>query len=229
MGKITRENMEKIELKAKNRDLKAKTKTLRKQGLIPAVLYGHNTENVPLIVNFIEFEKAFKKAGESTLVDLVTEDGKARQVLIHDVQNDVLKAHPIHVDFFAVNMTEKLTATVQLEFVGEADAVKLLGGTLVKVLNEVEVECLPADLPHNIEVNISSLKTFDDTIYAKDLRVASKGEVLILTEPDEVVAMVQRPRDVEAELATPVEENVDAVMAASEAPKPEETEEEPAK
>jgi large subunit ribosomal protein L25 len=218
--------MDKIQLKAQKRDLKTKIKQIKKQGMIPAVLYGFNTDNTPLAINSIEFEKAFRKAGESTLIELSTDDGTTRQVLVHDVQNDTLKHIPIHVDFYAPNMTEKLTATVALEYVGESMAVKSLGGTLVKVLNEVEVESLPADLPHNIEVDISTLSTFEDAIMAKDLKIPER--VTLITGADETVAMVQPPRDVEAELATPVEENVEAVMAASEEPKAEDAAEEKA-
>jgi large subunit ribosomal protein L25 len=110
-------------------------------------------------------------------------------------------------------MTEKLKAKVALEFIGEAKAVKQLGGVLVKVLSEVEVQCLPSDLPHNIEVNISKLETFQDSIHVKDLSVSPKVE--IVTKPEEMVAKIQPPRDVEAELKTEIKEDVEAVIAAS--------------
>jgi large subunit ribosomal protein L25 len=173
-----------------------------KEGFIPAVLYGHNVESTNLSVPSNEFEKLFRKAGESTLIELTTEDGKVHNVLIQEVQRHFLTTKPIHVDFLQVNMTETLKATVALEFIGESLAVKAEGGVLVKVLNEVEVECLPMDLPHNIEVDISAIKNFSDHITVKDLKVSSK--VKILTDGDEVVAKVQPPRNVEAEL-TPTE------------------------
>ncbi len=207
--------MEKIELKSQPRDIKTtKPKTLRKQGFIPAVLYGHNVANMPLMVNFNEFERVLKKAGESTIVNLITQDGKTHPVLIHDVQMHYLKSTPEHIDFYEVNMSEKLTAAVALEFTGESAAVKNLGGVLVKILNEIEVECLPADLPHNIEIDLSALKTFDDEISVKDLKVSDK--VTVLTNADELVAKIQPPRDVEAELAAPVVEDVSAVEGAAE-------------
>lgn len=219
--------MEKIQLKASVRDLEKTTPAkIRKAGHIPAVLYGHNLQNQSLAVNFSEFERVLKKAGESTIVELTTEDGVTHPVLIHDVQHHVLTSAPIHVDFFAVNMKEKLKANIQLEYTGESNAVKALGGTLVKVLNEVEVECLPTDLPHSILVDISVLKTFTDTIHVKNLSVP--GKVTITTNPEETVAMVQQPRDVEAELAAPVEENVEAVIEASTEKKEEAGEEEAA-
>ena len=147
-------------------------------------------------------------------MELLTGDGKTHPVLIQDVQIHYLTSRPIHADFYEVSMTEKLKAKVALEFTGEAPAVKTLGGILVKVLSEVEVECLPADLPHNIEVNIDILKTLQDSIHVKDLSVPSK--VTILTNPDEMVAKVQPPRDVEAELAAPVVEDVSKVEGAAE-------------
>jgi large subunit ribosomal protein L25 len=206
--------MEKIQLKVLNRDLKTTTPAkLRKQGMVPAVLYGYKMENTALAVPSGEFERVLKKAGESTIVELVTDDGKTHPVLIHDVQHHVITSSPIHVDFFAVNMLVKLKANIPLEFEGEANAVKAMGGTLVKVLNEVEVECLPVDLPHNIIVDISVLQDFDKTIHVKDLKVSDK--VQIITDEDETVAMAQPPRDVEAELAVPVTEDVAAVIEAS--------------
>ncbi len=207
--------MDKIQLKAEARDIKTQTpKKIRKMGLIPAVLYGHKVENQNLSVNFGEFERVFKKAGESTIIDLQTADGKTHPVLIHDVQAHYLQSTPEHVDFYEVSMTEKLTAGVALEFTGESAAVKTLGGVLVKVLNEVEVECLPADLPHNIIIDIAGLKTLQDEIFVKDLKVPAK--VTVLTPGDELVIKVQPPRDVEAELAQPVVEDVSAVEGAAE-------------
>ncbi len=206
--------MDKIQLKSVSREAKDSLAKLRKSGMMPAVLYGHHVPNTMLAVNQNEFEKVLRKAGESTIVDLETQDGKKHPVLIHDVQMHVLKATPIHVDFYEVDMTEKLTATVALEYTGESHAVKALGGTLVKVLSEVEVECLPSDLPHNLEVDISGMNSFSDVILVKDLKVPAK--VTITTDAEETVAKVQPPRDVEAELATPVVEDVTAVEGAAE-------------
>ncbi len=207
--------MEKLQLKAEVRDLKATTpQKLRKAGLLPAVLYGHKIQNTALTVNAREFDKILKKAGESTIVELVTGDGKTHPVLIHDVQIHYLTSAPTHVDFYVVSMTEKLKAKVALEFTGESSAVKTMGGVLVKVLNEVEVECLPADLPHNIVVSLEGLKTLQDSIHVKDLNLPAK--VKILTPADEMIAKVQPPRDVEAELATPVVEDVSKVEGAAE-------------
>lgn len=207
--------MDKLQIKAELRDLKTTTpEKLRKSGKLPGVLYGHKVTNANLALDAREFDKIFKKAGESTIVDLKTDDGKTHPVLIHEVQYHYLTSAPIHVDFYQVSLTDKLKAKVVLEFIDEAPAVKTLGGVLVKVLSDVEVECLPADLPHNIPVSLAGLKTLQDTLHVKDLVVPAK--VKILTPADELVIKVQPPRDVEAELATPVVEDVSKVEGAAE-------------
>lgn len=204
--------MENITILAKKRAVTGKAVSkLRKSGQLPAVVYGHNTEVTSLQIDSREFVKVFKKAGESTLVNLDIE-GKKQPVIIHDVQNHYLTGNPVHVDFFAVNMNEKLTATVQLHFVGESPAVKTLGGVLAKNLSEIEVECLPVDLPSHIEVDISTLVNFEDMIRVKDLKVSDKVE--IKAGEDEMIATVTAPRS-EAEMAAldekPVEADVTAV------------------
>lgn len=201
--------MEKYTLQATPRSSELTPKQLRKTGIIPAVLYGHNIATTHLAISQNEFEKVFRKAGESTLVLLDVAGLGVRNVLIHDVQKHVVRSEPIHVDFYEVSMTEKLQTMVQLEFIGESAAVKAMGGTLVKVLNEIEVECLPQDLPHNLPVDISSLATFDDTIQVKDILVPAG--VVVLSPAEEVVAKIQPPREVEAELSEPVVEDVTKV------------------
>lgn len=206
--------MEKLQIKAAVRDLKANVKALRKAGQLPAVLYGHKTKNTALTVVAAEFDKVLKKAGESTIIELITDDGAKHPVLIHDVQIHFLTSLPIHADFYEVNMTEKLKTKIVLEYVGESKAVKAAGGVLMKNLNEIEIECLPTDLPHSILVDISVLEDFSHSIHVKDLSVP-KG-VTVLSPAEEVVAKVQPPRDVEAELSAPVVEDVASVEGAAE-------------
>lgn len=211
--------MEKIHLKADSRELSGRdSKNLRQTGMLPAEVYGgHSGSNTHISVNSIDFEKVLRKAGESTIIMLDMPDGSSKPVLIQGVQYHYLNSQPIHVDFFEVTMTEKLTATVAIEFIGESEAVKVLGGTLVKVLDEVEVECLPGDLPSHFEVDISKLKSFEDSITVADIAHDSKVE--IKAEQEEVIAKVQEPRDVEAELAEEVDEA--AAVAAAVGPEPE--------
>ncbi len=206
--------MEKFKLETSKREtLKTNLKQARKQGLIPAVLYGHKIKNQNLFVKLKDFEKIFRQAGESTIIELETQDGKTHPVLIQDVQINYLSSKPDHIDFYEVNMTEKVRATVNLEFVGESPAVKNLGGVLVRVINDLEVECLPIDLPHAIEVDISKLQTFEDNLHLKDLQISDK--VKVLASPEDTVAKVQPPRT-EEEIKTEVTEDVAAVEGATE-------------
>ncbi len=208
--------MDNLSLLAQVRDTKtSQLNKLRKQGIVPAVLYGNKIANVNLSVNKGEFEKVFRKAGESTIITLITDnDKKSHNVLIQEVQHNYLTSDVQHVDFYEVSMTEKLKAKVVLEYIGESAAVKNLGGILVRILNEVEVECLPMDLPHSITVDISKLATLTDSTHVKDLQVSNK--VKILAGLDEIVAKIQPPRDVEAELSTPVVEDISKVEGAAE-------------
>ncbi|OGE81915.1 MAG: hypothetical protein A3H72_02005 [Candidatus Doudnabacteria bacterium RIFCSPLOWO2_02_FULL_48_8] len=171
-----------------------KVSNLRKTGKLPGVLYGHDVEATSLEVDEKDFLKVFKKAGESTLINLVV-DGQARPVLIHEVQNHFLSDYVQHVDFYAVDMTEKLHAKIPLHFVGESPAVKNLGGVLVKNLQEVEVECLPADLPPFIELDISKLAELNQAFRVSGLMVSDK--VKILTNADDMVVNVAPPRSEE--------------------------------
>lgn len=187
--------MAQITLNATKRAIIGKAvKKLRYAGKIPAVLYGHEvtTQNLELSEN--EFRKVLKQAGESTIITLSV-DGNPTPVLIHDVHDHYLTDQPIHVDFFAVNMKEKLTATIPLHFEGESMAVKTLGGILIKNITELEVECLPIDLPASIIVDISSLKTFEDSIRVADINVGDKVEVKAAGE--ELIVSVTPPRSEE--------------------------------
>ena len=180
-----------------------KVRALRRTGVIPAVLYGHNVAAKNLSVDARVFEKVYKQAGESTLLDLKVGAGAAVKVLIQDVAKHYLTLKPIHVDFYQVSMTEKLTADIPLKFIGEAPAVKESGAVLVKNLQEVKVECLPGDLVHEIEIDLAALKAFGDAIAVKNI-VAPHG-VTILNKPEEILILAQAPR-VEEEVVAPVDE-----------------------
>ncbi|HYF05435.1 MAG TPA: 50S ribosomal protein L25 [Patescibacteria group bacterium] len=200
---------DKYELSVVVRGENERPNVIRNQGRIPAVVYGPNTKNEHVTVNSGEFEKLLRKAGENSVVELKDNNGKTHPVLIHDVQKHYLTGKPIHVDFYVVDLSKKVTTHVPLEFIGTSLAVKSLGGTLVKLKNDVTIESLPMNIPHTLEVDLSKLSTFDDHITASDLSIPA-GAVLI-TDPSEILAKVQPPRDVEAELATPVVEDVSKV------------------
>lgn len=188
-----------------------KVKSLRKDGYLPVVIYGHNKETQALSVNELEFKKVYAETGHSTLLNVKIEDHKPVKVLIHDVQQDPVRGSILHVDFYQVNLKEKLRTPVPLEFFGTSEAVEMLGGTIIEVKSEVEVECLPEDLIHNIQVDVSILKTFEDTIRVGDLKVPERST--IIDDADEVIASISKPLTEEelAELEAPVEEVVEEV------------------
>jgi len=180
-----------MELQVQKREILGKrVESLRNQGFIPAELYGHGFENIHLTVPAKEFLKLFKEAGESTIVNLSLENKKL-PVLIHDVSVDPLSDQIINIDFYQVKMDEKITTSVPLEFVGVSPAVKEKDGVLIKAVQEIEVEALPADLPHNIKVDISQLSDIGMNIQIKDLKINKK--VKVLADPETVVATVTEP------------------------------------
>jgi len=168
-------------------------KALRKKGFIPAVVYGKKTPACPLQVDFKEFKDVYEKAGDTDIIDLIIEDGEKKQkksVLIYNVSNHFLDGLPIHIDFYEVEMDKLIRAHVPLVFVGESPAVKL-GGVLVKPTQEIEVEALPMDLPHEIVVDISKLTDFDQMLCVKDINFSPKVKVLI--DENTPVATVNAP------------------------------------
>ena len=200
-----------------------KVRGLRTRGILPAVLYGPGIKNLNLEVEEKEFEAAYKKAGSSSLISLNLKDqGKKFLVLIHSVQYDPLSGRPIHIDFYQPKLEEEVEAAVPLVFKGEAPAVKNLQGTLVKEISELEVKAKPQQLPRQIEVDISSLKTFEDSIKISDLRVPEG--VKILKEGEEIVALVTPPEKVEEELEKPIEEKPEVEKVGEKEKKEEETE-----
>lgn len=219
------------ELKAKPRtELGKKTNALRRAGFLPAVVYpvrngppkgpsdaqsageisngvyGEGVKSQPISVSYKDFEKVYKETGESTLLKLDV-DGKPYNVLIHDIKNDPLRGTPLHADFYAVRMDKVIRIKVYIEFFGESLAVKNDGGILVKVMQELEVEALPQDLPHEIKADLAPLASFESKIFVRDIPIP-KG-VKVLAGLDEIVALVEPPRS-EEELAalttTPVAE-----------------------
>jgi len=186
-----------------------KVKTLRKREILPAILYGPELkETQALELDFKSFEKIYKETGGSSLISL--EIGKKKiPVLIQEVQYDSLTEKPIHIDFYQPRLEEEIGAKVSLVFEGEAPAVKDLGGTLVKNISEVEVKALPQNLPKEIRVDVGVLKTFEDNILIKDLKLP-KG-IKIIKEPGEIVASVVPVEKVEEELVKPIEEKVEEV------------------
>jgi large subunit ribosomal protein L25 len=167
---------------------------LRGAGKIPAVLYGPKEEATLLSLDRVSFEKLFKEVGESSVITL-TGLSAPKEVLVHDVAFDATRGGIIHVDFYAIEAGKEITVNIPLEFVGEAPAIKL-GGTLTKVVHEVEATCMPKNLPSHIDVDVSVLVDFDARIHVKDLNIPAG--VTVNADPEDIVVLVQ-PVEEEAE------------------------------
>lgn len=176
-----------LTLKGELREGKAKLAKIRAQGFVPAVYYGHKEKATPCVFPMNEFKKVWKEAGESTVITLEMPKGKVN-ALIYEVQVDPVRNTPSHVDFYVIEKGQEVTVHIPVEFVGVSEAVKSLGGTLVKVLHEIEVKALPENLPHGVTADISALATLESHISAKDI-VLPKG-VTLVTKADEIVASI---------------------------------------
>lgn len=184
--------MEALELKAEVRDAIGKhVGQLRRQGFVPAVVYGKGIEADHIQIEAKALRKVLAQAGTHQLIALQVGSARPRMTLARDIQIDAVKRHLLHVDFYAVNMQEKVTAEVPLVFVGVSPAVKDLGGILVHSMAEVEIECLPADLIAAVEVNIEGLTEIDAMLTVADLQVPST--ITILSDPESMVAKVEAP------------------------------------
>ncbi|MDZ4285121.1 MAG: 50S ribosomal protein L25 [Patescibacteria group bacterium] len=169
---------------------------LRAAGMLPAVLYGPKEETTSLSLSRSEFEKVFKEAGESTVITLAGLD-EDKDVLVQDIAYHPVSNAPLHVDFYAIERGKKVTVNVPLTFIGEAPVLKI-GGTFTKVLYELEVEAMPKDLPHEIEVDVSSLAEFDSHLTVGDVRVPPNVTVHnnaadIVAVASEVIEEVDEP------------------------------------
>ncbi len=219
-----------LEIKTQIREKKEdKNNQLRIKEFIPAILYGHKIKNLLLKIKLTDFDKVYRQAGESSLVKLLIEDKdcqkKERVVFIYDVAKDPVSDKAIHVDFYQVKMDEPITIEVPLVFKEEAPAVKEKEGVLVKNIQNIEIEALPQNLPHQIEIDISGLKEFDDIIRVKDIKISP--ELQLKADPEEVVVSVIPPRTEEElkELEESPAEGVEEVEV-EEKGKEEETKEE---
>jgi len=203
-----------LTLTVEKRDTKTKPEAVRRGGKLPAVFYGRKEDSTSISVSQHDFEKVWREAGESTIISLEG-IGDDKEALIQDVGVHPVSGKPLHADFYVIEKGKKLTVGIPLEFIGEAPAVKDLGGTLVKVIHELEIEALPKDLPQNIQVDISTLAEFDSQISVGDLKL-SEG-VMSLIGADETVAAVAEPKEEEV-YEEPAEIDMDAIEAEGEKP-----------
>lgn len=183
-----------------------KVKTLRKEGVIPANVYGKKVKSQAIQVALPEFKKVFEEVGETGLVTLKIEGAKGedRAVLVSNVQYDPVSDLPVHIDFRQVDLKEKVTAEVMVEVTGVSPAEKGGVGTVVKYIDEIEVEALPTDLPEKFVIDISTLTEVDQAVYAKDLSY-DKSKVEVKIDPDTIIVKVEPPQKEEV-VAPPVEE-----------------------
>ena len=200
--------MEQVEVMASPRTaMKKQVRALRRQGLVPLVVYGNKIAPVNLETGEFDLRRAIVRAGGQLIALKVKGEGKSRMVLVREVQRDRIAERLLHVDFYEVDMTEKVHVDVQLELVGESRLVRSGQANLLHVLNEVEIECLPADIVQFIPVDLSRLAELDDSLYVRDLPVPET--VKVLTPGDELVAklqpIVEEPEEEEEEVAPAVE------------------------
>ena len=201
--------MEEIVLQAKKRNVIGKqVKALRRQGGLPAILYG-SIDPLAISLDAHNAERVLQSVTSSNLITVEVE-GSPHSVLVRERQRNPLTGHLIHVDFQVVSLTEKLRANVLLDLVGEAPAVKEHSGVLVTGLESLEVECFPQDLPERITIDLSILGEIGDAIYVRDLHLPDVVEVL--EDPDEMVILVT------AQEAEPVEEEEEVAEAVEEEP-----------
>jgi large subunit ribosomal protein L25 len=182
--------MERAQLEAQSRTVYGKqVSQLRAMDWIPAVVYGPDTPAQAIQIEKRALSKALEQAGSTALIDLMVDGRKPSYVVLaRDIQRSPLKGWVRHVDFYQVRLTEKVKTSPRLEFVGESPLARSGRGVVVLAMNQIEVECLPTDLVDTIEVDISSLETFDDSILVGDLAVPPG--VTILHDPEDMVASV---------------------------------------
>jgi len=181
-----------LEIKVEKRDASIKNDALRVSGKIPAVYYMNGKESVSITIDYVEFVKLYREAGESTMITLKTADGD-EQALVQAFQLDPVSGKVTHVDFKLIEAGKPIEITVPLQVIGTSPAVSEGLGLLMQVMEEVTIKVLPKDLPSHIDVDISVLATLDDSILVKDIQVPATVE--ILSEEDATVATVNAVKE----------------------------------
>ncbi len=198
--------MTKIILKAEKRDLiGSKVRKLRKNGQIPAIVFGKTVESAPITVNTVQFNKVYKQAGETHVIWLkVDGEGSDRPTLIKSLSVGPVKGDVQHIDFHQVNLKEKVTAFVPLVVTGESETINSGTAILSQNLHEVEVECLPTEIPEKYELDISGLLEVGASLSVSDL--SAKEGVTVLTDPESIILSLSEPQKEEEPLETEVKD-----------------------
>lgn len=180
--------MEKNVINATRRDVTGKkVGALRREGKLPAVMYGHHIDPTPILLDLREATRVLHHTTASSLITIALE-GKEHAALVREKQRNYIKNEFIHVDFQVVSLTEKIRAKVDIELTGVAPAIKNFNAVAINGLNEIEVECLPQEMPERIVLDLSPLANIGDGIYVRDLKLTDKVE--ILTDPDEMIVIM---------------------------------------
>lgn len=184
----------KVVLKATSRThVGQKNRTLRKQGLVPAVLYGNKIQNQTFTIPEREFQKLYKQVGESSILQLIIENQSPVNVIIKDIHRNPRDIDRfLHIDFYEIRMDEKIETETQVIFDGEAPAIKELGGVLVKSINSFKIRCLPGDLVKEIHIDLTPLQSFEHRIVIRDLKLPQGIEILN-HRPEDTIAFVEEP------------------------------------
>lgn len=191
-----------MELKANTRQLVGKrSRRLNREGKLAAVVYGHSTSATPLVLDRLEFQKVFVKSGRTHLVDLVVDGARTEKVLVREIQTHPRRQGPIHVDFYQVNLEEKIRVEVPVHLVGESAAVKRGDADVLQPIHALEIECLPTSIPEHFEVDLTPLAEIDDGLRVSELDVP-KG-VTVLADPDELVVKIVHKRELKIEEEVP--------------------------
>ncbi len=190
-----------ITLNTEPRDLKTSPETLRETGKLPAVFYGPKQKSTSVTVSTIDFIKAYKKAGESSVI-ILKEGNTEHEALIHDIDVHPVTGAPRHADFYIIEKGKKVKVNIPLVFEGVSPAVKDKGAILVKVARDLEIEASPRELPQDLKVDISSLVEFSSTITAKDIKLPAG--VILISGADEIVASVSEAKE-EVEETKPID------------------------
>ena len=202
-----------LELEVQKRDVLGKaTKRLRKAGLIPANISGHNSPSVALQIEAITFDRLRRQHGTRGVIALKSPSG-SENVLVRHVQHHPISGDIIHVDFSRVSMSDRITMKVPLHYIGEAPGVKIEGGVLLHLLETLEVECRASDIIESLDVDISSLSEINSSFQAKDVKLPSGFS--LITDPEELIIKVDAPR-VEEETSTTTPTDADAPAPATE-------------
>jgi large subunit ribosomal protein L25 len=194
-----------LQLNASTRQILGKrSRRLHREGKLSAVVYGHSAAATPLVLDRLEFQKVFVKSGRTHLVDLVVDGNRTEKVLVREIQNHPRRLGPIHVDFYQVNLEEKIRVEVPVHLTGESAAVKRGDADVLQPIHALEVECLPTEIPEQFEVDLTPLAEIDDGLRVSELAVP-KG-ITILADPDELVVKIVHKRELKIEEEVPAAE-----------------------